>query len=55
VVAVSEVIDGGSDATGTGAPVHAHRLADATGVQALPQRPTRAIDAHSPDPAWLTT
>jgi pilus assembly protein CpaF len=55
VVAVSEVVDGGPDAIAVGAPVHAHRLADAIGVRALPQRPPRFIDAPPPDPAWLTT
>jgi pilus assembly protein CpaF len=55
IVAVSEVVDGGPSAAAIGAPVRAHRLADADGVHALPQRPGRAIDALPPDPAWLTT
>ena len=53
VVAVAEVVDGGPDAIAAGASVHTQLLADAAGVRALPQRPTRSADAHPPDPAWL--
>jgi pilus assembly protein CpaF len=53
VVAVSEVIDGGEDAIGTGVPVCVRAVADEHGVHALPQRPPRAVDAIAPDPGWL--
>ena len=56
VVEIAEVIEGAAvPAAGPlpGPRPRTHRLADATGVVALPVRPTRASGAGGPDPAWL--